>query len=117
MIYSAQPLQPMKYRVCCFRFFVQDEMWQFLAAAYRRIRRAADGRKVRATAVPAGLGSDILSELSDPEVRLFAECWMWMNPPALLPFPSLPFPRIYRYLRTIHASYLPSLPFSSPDLT
>eukprot|EP01036_Dinobryon_divergens_P022608 gene22608-30880_t len=44
-----------------------DEMWQFLAAAYRRIRRAADGRKVRATAVPAALGSDTLSELSDPE--------------------------------------------------
>lgn len=43
-------------------------MWQFLAAAYRRIRRAADGRKVRATAVPATLGSDTLSELSDPEV-------------------------------------------------
>ena len=45
-------------------------MWQFLAAAYRRIRRAADGRKVRATAVSAGLGSDTLSELSDPEVAI-----------------------------------------------
>jgi len=55
-------------------------MWQFLAAAYRRIRRAADGRKVRATAAPAGLGSDTLSELSDPEVRSRAVGWMSVNP-------------------------------------
>jgi len=49
-----------------------DDMWLFLAGAYRRIRRAAEGRRQLAAqqqrpAPSAASASDGLSELSDPE--------------------------------------------------
>ena len=45
-------------------------MWLFLAGAYRRLRRAAESRRIQKAQQqrPQGPPSDDLSELSDPEV-------------------------------------------------